>query len=80
MTKKITPQYRFALRDVLSDLSLSQKQARIKFKFDIHGKGYISRTGFVKLCNYPKMVSVEKVNIICRAMKIAPSDLWRIEV
>lgn len=76
-TKKLKNIYRFALRDLLDEMGLTQKAARAKFGFDRHGPGYISRTGFVKLCGEPKMVSIGIINILCHGMDITPGQLWK---
>jgi DNA-binding Xre family transcriptional regulator len=69
--------YYFALDQVLADLKLKQTEARKRFKFDRKGNGYISRTSFQKLCNRPKQIKMETLNIICHGMGLTPADLWR---
>ena len=75
----MTNEYYFALGDVLKDLGLSQVAARREYKFDHKGNGYISHTGFVRLCNRPQQVKTRTVSILCNAMNIKPATLWRQE-
>jgi hypothetical protein len=67
----------FALGDILKEMGLSQADARRKFKFDRKGPGYISRTGFLKLCNRPKQIKFEMLTLICNAMGLKPEDVIR---
>lgn len=71
--------YYFGLGDLLKDLGLSQVEARKKFGFDQPGPGYISKTGFQKLCNKPRQITIDILNVICNQMKVTPVELWKME-
>jgi DNA-binding Xre family transcriptional regulator len=71
--------YFFALGDILKEKNLNQVEARKKYGFARQGAGYISRTGFVRLCNRPKQIKMETLSLICAAMNLTPAELFRPE-
>ena len=77
MNKETSKIYYFALGDVLKEQGLNQAEARRKYKFDKKGPGYISRTGFLKLCNRPKQIKFEMLSLICNSMAMKPEELIR---
>jgi len=76
-TMKTRKSFYFALGDMLRDLGLSQVAARKKYGFDKPGPGYISKTGFQKLCNRPRQITEKTLNVVCNGIGITPADLWR---
>lgn len=66
--------YRFALKDLLLDLGVKNaNQAYTKYF-----SGVMTRTNVRNMWErQPKQISVNTINIICNALDIDPSYLWR---
>ena len=78
MNKKPYPILYCALGDILKERGETQAEARRKYKFDQKGPGYISRTGFLKLCNRPKQAKFEEtLSLLCYAMDLEIDELIR---
>lgn len=65
--------YRFALRELLNDLGKTPVQG-----FHAYFEGRLTRQAVYNICRKPpKVVYVETQDIICDALGVTPSDLWR---
>lgn len=66
-------QYYFAIREVLSDLGCTPVQGYHKYF-----EGRLSRQSIFNLCRQtPVMIRAKTQDIICDALGLTPSDLWR---
>ena len=79
MNKTPYPILYCALGDILKERGETQAEARRKYGFDKKSSPlYISRTGFLKLCNRPKQAKFEEtLSILCYAMDLEIDELIR---